>query len=267
MHVEDFVQAVPGRWNGDPQLADHPIDRRFGEVLQVAEGMATENKLALLNLAAGCLGPDEVYLEIGAYRGTSIIAASLGHNDKSFVTVDNFSEFAGSRSELEKSLRLADRRNVSIVEADVSKLLAEIQPFTGSVGVYFYDGPHKYRHHWQALSLIEPHLADEALVIIDDASAPQVAEANRRYTRGRSQFELLFRLNSPRNKEPRWWNGIDVFVYRRARRREPQGERVQYMLGAVRYGAAYHFHHARVMPYIRRVGSPVKRSMLGRLER
>jgi predicted O-methyltransferase YrrM len=261
------MRAVPDLWDTDPQVADHPVDRRFGDVLRMADGMATENKLALLNLAAASLGPDEVYLEIGAFRGTSIIAASLGNEDKAFVTVDNFSEFDGSRSELEKNLRLYDRSNVSIVQADVSSLLLEAQPFTGQVGVYFYDGPHRYRQHWEAFSLIESHLAAEALVIIDDSSAPQVAEANRRYTEDRSQFELLFRYHSPYNKEPRWWNGIDVFAYRRSRSQEPRRAKLQYTLGAIRYGAAYHFHHTRVMPHIRRVGSPVKQSILRRLPR
>src|SRR5262249_29852275 len=92
MRAQAFVDALPSLWDGDPASADHPCDRRFRTLLEDLGGMATENKLALLNLAASFLEPDEVYLEIGTYLGTSVVAAALG-NDGAFIAVDNYSQF------------------------------------------------------------------------------------------------------------------------------------------------------------------------------
>ena len=92
----------------------------------------------------------------------------------------------------------------------------EHPPFSAPVGVYFYDGGHNFDDQYRALELGEPLLADEALVIIDDTAFDRVAAANRAYTARLPQFERVLRLESPFNGEPRWWNGIEVYVFRRA---------------------------------------------------
>ena len=46
------------------------------------------------------------------------------------------------------------------------------------VGVYFYDGGHTWLAHYLALGVAEPLLADEALVLVDDASWPLVARGD-----------------------------------------------------------------------------------------
>ena len=95
MDTTAFLEALPTLWDGDPQIADHPRDRRWLPVIEQTRGLATENKLAMLNLAAQFLQGDEIYLEVGAWAGCSIIGASLDLPDIHFVTIDNFSEFDG----------------------------------------------------------------------------------------------------------------------------------------------------------------------------
>jgi predicted O-methyltransferase YrrM len=86
--IAAFLTDPPTLWVGNPQTADVPRDRRFARLLWESGGMATENRFTLLNLAARHLAPGEVYLEIGAYLGTSIAAAAMGNDDKKLVTVD-----------------------------------------------------------------------------------------------------------------------------------------------------------------------------------
>ena len=254
MRLTDFLREMPSLWAGDPQWADHPIDRRFADVLEDIGGMATENKLALLNLAGRHLCPDEVYLEIGAYRGTSIIAASLNNPDQKFVTVDNFSQFQGAYAECKENLSRYGCTNVELIDADAWEVLSD-PPFPNKVGVYFYDGRHRFRDQWAALAKVEPLLADEALVVIDDASWRQVRAANRFFTKGHPNFENVVRFDSATHGEPRWWNGVELFAFRRTGRevdRQGPAKRGIYLVG-IAYYDLMRFYGGAVKDGLRRV--------------
>ena len=105
MDLEAFQARLAGLFGGDLR-ADHPVDRRFRDVVADVPGMATEHKLALLNLAAAHLGPGEAYLEVGSFKGLSLIGAMLG-NPGRFYAIENFLEFnpdGTARAELEANL-------------------------------------------------------------------------------------------------------------------------------------------------------------------
>jgi len=209
--------------------------------------MTSENKLALLNLAARHLGPDETYLEIGAWVGCSILGAALGNAGR-FVTVDDFSEFGG-RDDFQRNLEAAGRTDITLVEGDSWAVLAD-PPFPGPVGVYFYDGGHTFAEQYRAFSRIEPMLADQALIVVDDTAWARVAAANRRYVRNRPEYERVFRFESERNGDPRWWNGIEVYAFRRADGR-PRSER------ALRARERRHLRRRRAAMRVRRIGRTV----------
>jgi len=214
MDTTAFLEQLPSLWDGDPQHTDHPRDRRFLPVLENVRGLVTENKIAMLNLAAQHLEGDEIYLEVGAWAGCSIIGASLGV-DHRFVTIDNFSEFEGTAEECRRNLERFDAHQVELLDGDAFELLASIT-LPGPVGVYFYDGRHTFDDQYRSWKTIEPFLADEALVVVDDTRWSQVSRANRLFIERRPQFRRVLAFTSPWNQEPRWWNGIEVYTYRRA---------------------------------------------------
>lgn len=243
MDIGRFRQELSGLWDEDPVTAPHPRDRRFGSVVTDTRGMATENKLALLNFACSFLGEDEAYLEIGTYRGTSAIGAALGNEHRSFVAIDNFSQFGGPEAECRENLAKFKCNHVRLVNGDAWAVLA--QERFPLIGVFFYDGGHTYREQIRAFAAAAPHLAPEALVIIDDSSHPPVRAANAVAVRTRPDLELLFSFPSPRNTDPRWWNGIDVFAFRRtASTPVPPTEGVLHRWYSLRYGPAYEFVRA-----------------------
>jgi len=49
--------------------------------------------MQLLNFAVECMESDEIYCEIGTYRGSTLIGALLNHPERMAYAVDNFSEF------------------------------------------------------------------------------------------------------------------------------------------------------------------------------
>jgi predicted O-methyltransferase YrrM len=219
MDVEAFQRELPGLYGGD-LAAPHPVDRRFKDLMADVPGMATENKLALLNLAGRLVGADDAYLEVGSFKGLSIIAAALGNEDGCFYAIESFRGFGVDPDSSERELRdnlerwgLADR--VTLVRDDGFRTMARPGSIPRPVGAYFYDGTHDRLAHYLALGMAEPLLADEALVIIDDAARSVVARATDHYVRSHQGFRLLFDLQVTSSRDPAWWDGLRVYGYRR----------------------------------------------------
>jgi predicted O-methyltransferase YrrM len=219
MDLEAFQGGLAGLFGGDLR-ADHPVDRRFAAVLADVPGMATENKLALLNLAAAHLEPGEAYLEVGSFKGLSLIGAMLGNQGRRFYAIESFLEFNldgdRARPELEANLaRWVELDQVRLLEGDCFRLLRTGGRLEEPVGVYFYDGAHGRLPHYLALGVAERWLADRALVVIDDASWPIVSQATDRYLAAHPGYRLLFDLAAEHEEDPRWWNGVRVYAFER----------------------------------------------------
>jgi predicted O-methyltransferase YrrM len=220
MDIEAFQAALPALFAGD-LAADHPLDRRFRDVVADVPGMATENKLALLNLAAANLGPGEAYLEVGSFKGLSLIGAMLGNQGRRFFAIENFLEFnldgQATKAELLDNLaRWVGPQRAQLLEGDCFDLLRRSSPLREPVGVYFYDGAHGRLPHYLALGVAERWLSDRALVVVDDASWPMVRRATDRYLATHPGYRLLFDLPAEREEDPRWWNGVRVYAFERA---------------------------------------------------
>jgi predicted O-methyltransferase YrrM len=215
MDLVTFERELPHLYDN---LRDslHPKNRKFENLCREVEGMATENKLMMLNFAASLLGPNEVYLEVGSWKGLSIIGAMLGNQHHRFYAIDDFSQFQGPKRDFQSNIqRYGLSESLRFIEGDCFEIFRT--KFLGSqkIGVYFYDGNHSYYSQYHALKAIEPFLADNALLIIDDCSFPQVKAVNSIFYRFHPNIRLLFDIASEYNGEPRWWNGIQILTYRK----------------------------------------------------
>jgi predicted O-methyltransferase YrrM len=206
-----FARELPGLFADYPR-SPHPVNRRFARILDDVGGLARENNLALLNLAASLLAPGECYVEVGSFKGLSLIAAMLG-NQGDFVGIDDFSMSQGSRALLEANLRRHGLSGHTILEGDAFALLRGGALAGRRVGVYYYDAAHDYRSQLAALRLIEPHLVDGALLIVDDTDWPQVARALRDYRRSQPRAQLWVELDGKDRGQPWWWEGVQVLVW------------------------------------------------------
>src|SRR5690349_23763977 len=93
--IDRFLRELP------EQLDDVS---RFEEILEDVPGLAKANNLALLNVAARSLEAGEHYVEVGTFRGTSLISAMQGNEDGLFVAVDNWSKEGGDNHQLVSNL-------------------------------------------------------------------------------------------------------------------------------------------------------------------
>lgn len=220
MDTKAFLDALPDAFLGDPDLGV-PSDGRFAELAAEVVGFTTPAELAVLNLAARLLPVDEAYLEVGTFKGRSVCAALLDATDRTFLAVENFMEFgmvgADAREELLRNLAkyAADREDFTLVDGDSFKVLAKPDPVRRPVGVYFYDGAHTGMAHYLALGVVEPLLADEALVLVDDASWPMVERATMKYILQHPGWSVLRNFQALEDDDPRWANGLMILRYLR----------------------------------------------------
>ena len=221
MDISGFLRGLDSVFPGDPQTTD-PIDPRWQQVCDDVSGFTSPSELAVLNLAASLLPVDECYLEVGAFKGRSLCGAVQGNVGKKFYAVENYLEFGmlGQRARRELAENLAAHGagvDVELLEGDCFRVLADTSAVDRPVGVYFYDGAHTGLAHYLALGVVEPLLADEALVLIDDATWPMVQEAHRRYLDRHDGWEVIRTWNAVRDDDPRWANGLHVLSFRRPR--------------------------------------------------
>jgi predicted O-methyltransferase YrrM len=208
-----FARELPALFDDFP-ASPEPRGRRFDDVLEAVPGLAKENNLALVNLAASLVPAGERYVEVGTFRGTSLISALRGNDGLDAVAIDDFSFSEASREQLDANLArfgLADRP--TIVEGDFHEVLRGEALAGRSVGVYYYDAGHSYEDQLDGLRLIEPYLADEALVIVDDSDWERVERADRDYLASQPRAQLLVDIPGKDKGFPHWWEGVHVIAW------------------------------------------------------
>lgn len=224
MHFDAFLDRCRAQW---PEFSDprrlarstHPADRSLKHILAEIPAMATENKLRLLNCAVAALdaGAGEIYVEVGCYQGASLVGAATGNPRARIFACDNFTQFDGAADALRRTLdaRTAPGQ-VAFFDMDFRDFLRAAPFAPARIGAYFYDGGHSFADQYDGVALAIPHLADDAIVIIDDTNKRAARAANNLIARALPGFELILDLRTPRNHSPTWWNGVQVFRYRRA---------------------------------------------------
>jgi predicted O-methyltransferase YrrM len=201
VNVDRFLAELP------QQLEDVS---RFAELLEAVPGLAQPNNLALLNVAARSMDEGESYVEVGTYRGTSLIAALLD-NDGTFVAIDNWSLGEGSREQLDANLaRFGLSGRAELVEGDAFETLRGTALEGHAIGVYYYDNGHEYEQQLDGMRLIEPYLASPALVIVDDTDWERVERAVDDYLAQQSCAREIYRVDGEDRGHPEWWEGMRV---------------------------------------------------------
>ncbi len=222
MNFDAFLARCRREW---PEFADparlarslHPVDRSLESILGKVPGMATENKLKLLNCAVAALDDGEAYVEVGCYKGASIVGAATGNPRARIFACDNFSQFDGAAEALRHTLDAHTApTQVTFCDMDFRDFMRDAPWRPARIGAYFYDGGHSFQDQYEGVALALPHLADDALVIIDDTNKREARSANNLIARAIPGFEPILNLRTPRNHSPTWWNGVQVFHYRRS---------------------------------------------------
>ncbi len=228
MDIAAFRQAFWERFEGkrrnEPCYAYwDPVVISEVDLCPKVKGKSAIRNLQLLNLAFGFLGEKECYLEVGVYQGKSLLSAMLNNPVRPVYACDNFSQFDANSLEitlgnLEKHGML-DR--VAFYDCDFAEIYTPGK-LPVPIGLYFYDGAHDEANQFKAIKKVEPFLADEALVIIDDwrrspSSKSYARHATLRATRESDHdWRVLYELPARFNGDcALWWNGVGVLSFHR----------------------------------------------------
>src|SRR5215475_9264958 len=222
MLFDHFIQLCRAEWpefDDPPKLSKslHPGNRDLAKVLTRVPGMATENKLKLLNLAVASLEEGESYVEVGCYKGATLVGAAIGNPTKRLFGCDNFSQFDGAAASLRHVLAAHTAPGqVLFYDMDFREFLRRGPFRPNTIGAYFYDGGHSFRDQYHGLSEVLPHLSPDAIVVIDDTNKRAARAANEMIAKCVPGLDLVLDIRTPRNHHPTWWNGIQMFRFRRA---------------------------------------------------
>ncbi|HET7745160.1 MAG TPA: class I SAM-dependent methyltransferase [Gaiellaceae bacterium] len=212
MDHERFLRVLPTLFEDFPH-SEHPRDRRFAPILDRVENLASENVLALLNLAASCLGPDEAYVEIGVFHGASLAAAMLGQSDGRFVAIDDFSFDGTSREDIQTNLEHFGLALPELVVGDVFERVRSGALDGIPVGVWYYDASHSYEAQLEGLRIAEPFLVPGALLVVDDTDWEKVERALDDYLAEQPRAREIVSVDGRDRGAPQWWAGMRVFVW------------------------------------------------------
>jgi predicted O-methyltransferase YrrM len=209
---ERFLEELPKPFDDFPR-SEHPRDRRFRPVAEDVENLARENNLALLNLAASCLGDGESYVEIGVFHGASLIASMLGNEGKRFVGVDSFDFRDASLEKVEANLARYGLEVPEIVVGDAFELVPAGALGDTRAGVWYYDADHSFEAQVEGLRIAETLLVPGALVIVDDTDWEDVERAMDAYLAEQPRARRVLTIEGKTRGAPQWWEGMQVLVW------------------------------------------------------
>jgi hypothetical protein len=193
--------------------ADARTKRLLGQICGVPR-MSTFAIAAMIQRAVTEMPADEAYVNVGVWHGFSLFAGMLGNEDKRCIGIDDFSQFGGPRTEFHRVFRMCRGRRHRFVQADYRRYFRERH--RGSIGVYFYDGPHFYRDQYRGLIEAERFFAPGCRIFVDDTNWDGPRRATLDFMRRRKgHYRLLADRRTSANGHPTFWNGVMVFERRR----------------------------------------------------
>lgn len=197
----------------------HPKDRRMSVLDEKdVKGMSTENVRYLFNELCRNYAPNGVYVEVGVYRGCSILSAALYNTGLSCSGADNFSQFDPNgdnlkilKENIKKFETKKERGTVEIFAIEFRTFLRALTDVV-PIDIYFYDGPHEYQDQMDGLNLALPLLNDKCIIIIDDVNLERTQRANNEFLAANPDFKSVMKVLTVKSEFPIWHNGIEIMM-------------------------------------------------------
>lgn len=186
-------------------------------------GLTSKRVQTLLNsLAQGV----DTYLEIGAAMGATFCAA-IKDNPLIAIAVDNWNTQIQPATNhvdqlpensvdtfIKNVKQYKGNSQVTIYNTDI--FTVDTSDWRGQIKMMFYDGPHDEHSTSKAIEYYFDSLADEAIVVFDDANWRGVVDGARagfNKVGAKIVYEKLL-LNSEENPNE-WWNGLYITVVKK----------------------------------------------------
>lgn len=205
--IEHVKKSIENAKNGVSRLDD--------SVLSI-DGMSSSKVRHLLNNL--CSLPSTSYLEIGVWKGSTLVSALFGNSStiSYSVAVDNWSELGGPKMAFMQNLaRLLPKKSIHFYDQDCFSINKAI--FKYPVTTYFYDGEHDHNSQYKAFMYFNDIFADVFIALVDDWNWESVHTGTRKAF-NELGYQILFEQELPSyciNDKDNWWNGLYVGVIRK----------------------------------------------------
>ena len=163
----------------------------------------------LINRICKNLSKNQVYLNIGCWKGFSLVAGMINTQCK-VIGVDNFSQFTGPKNDFIKNFENSKKSNHFFFEQDYEKYFESLDHTKDKFDFYFYDGEHSYDNQFKNLEIADNFLNVGSLVLIDDINFDEVYEGTLDFmTKTKSKYRIIKEIKTANNHcHPSFWNGI-----------------------------------------------------------
>lgn len=179
-------------------------------VISGLKGMSSPRIWHLLNNLV-----DGAYLEIGVWKGSTLISALYGKNIPA-TAIDNFSQFGGPKAEFVKTTFEAGVK-CRFLDGDCfdNEVIDKVPK---GIKYYFYDGAHSERDQYNALVKYINKMADQFVYIVDDWNEKGVQDGTFKAVHDIGlQVVGCHELLTPKNAyKETWWNGIAIFKLKKS---------------------------------------------------
>lgn len=188
------------------------------------EGLSSNRVRHFLNNL--CSIENAIYLELGAYAGSTFFAATMNHNIPAYA-IDNYvvdvsparldikwngysqpkKEFIENQKKY-KIGTLVDIKIDNLKQCDIDY----IKP-----NIVFYDGNHEYEEQKKCLTHILPLLDDVFIMVVDDANFTDVVKSTKDFISEKNLSVLYERqlLTTKYEDSSSWWNGLFITVLKK----------------------------------------------------
>lgn len=210
--VDLYVQHTRGSIE-NAHLESSKITKESG-VLDI-DGMSSRKVRHVLNNI--CSLSDTRYLEIGAWKGSTLISALYENNHVKATCIENFSDFNGPRDTFHNNVRLYSSQgkipSFQFIDADCFAIDTSV---IEKKNCYFFDGGHEVDDHVRAFTYYNGILDDTFICVVDDWNHKydNVRIGTKRAFKELNykvhyEAELPAKFNGDREL---WWNGLYIAV-------------------------------------------------------
>lgn len=196
--------------------AQNGVSKLTQEVYEI-EGMSSPKGRRLLNNL--CAWPNTNYLEIGTWKGSTLISALFGNkkNLSSVTAIDNWSRCGGPEAEFHKNCAnfLTDYNYRFHCEDSFQIDLKAT--FDHPINIYFYDGNHRTIAHEMAFTYYNSVLDDTFITVIDDWNWEEVRQGTLDAF-NKLHYDIIFEAVLPArwNKDIEyWWDGLYIALIKK----------------------------------------------------
>ena len=176
--------------------------------IQDSAHMSTPAIALLINNICRQLRENQIFLNVGAYRGFSTASGMINTNCE-VHSVDNFSEFDGPEEIFLKNFSMFKKENHFFHKMDYEDFFVNWEK---KINFYIYDAHHSYEQQYKNLEIAKNFFDKECYIYIDDFNQQSVIDGTKDFlSKYENEYTIIKEQYTAHNLHPTYWNGFILF--------------------------------------------------------